>query len=201
MTASTPQTPARDQSAPPPGQAVRDVSSQAISRAESLWSGYSNQNRPLKSFAGLTAAFNLGFAGCLYLAKKQRRKLPDQMGPADLLLLGVATHKFSRLISRDTVLSFARAPFVRYKAHGAGSEVAEEPRGDGFQLAVGELVTCPYCVGQWVAATLLYGLVFAPRVTRFVSLGFTALTISDGLHLAYSAGLKAVQPDLAKNEI
>jgi len=31
---------------------------------------------------------------------------------------------------------------------------------------LGELVSCPVCVGTWVAAGLVYGLHLAPRPTR-----------------------------------
>jgi Protein of unknown function (DUF1360) len=30
-------------------------------------------------------------------------------------------------------------------------EVPESSRGSGLQKAVGDLVTCPWCVGPWVA--------------------------------------------------
>jgi hypothetical protein len=28
---------------------------------------------------------------------------------------------------------------------------------------MGELLTCPFCLGQWVATGLIFGLVLAPR--------------------------------------
>ncbi len=31
---------------------------------------------------------------------------------------------------------------------------------------MGELVSCPVCIGTWVAAGLVYGLHLAPRPTR-----------------------------------
>ena len=42
-----------------------------------------------------------------------------------------------------------------------------------------------FCLGQWIAAFLAYGLVFAPALTRFVASIFAMLTLSDFLHQAY----------------
>jgi hypothetical protein len=49
------------------------------------------------------------------------------------------------------------------------------------------MVSCPYCLGLWVAAALSLGLLFAPRLTRFVASVFSALTISDFLQIAHKA--------------
>jgi hypothetical protein len=49
------------------------------------------------------------------------------------------------------------------------------------------MVTCPYCLGLWVAAALSVGLLFAPRLTRFICSVLAALTISDFLQIAYKA--------------
>jgi hypothetical protein len=40
-----------------------------------------------------------------------------------------------------------RAPVTR-------DEQAQEPEREGMARALGELVTCPYCIGLWVAAGL-----------------------------------------------
>jgi hypothetical protein len=109
----------------------------------------------------------------------------------DLVILGAATHKLSRLISKDKVMSFARAPFQRRERDAASGEVTEEPRGTGPQRAIGELLGCPYCLGLWISAGLSIGLAVAPRETRFAASTLTALTISDFLHLAHSAGREA----------
>ena len=52
-----------------------------------------------------------------------------------------------------------------------------------------EAVICPYWVGPWVATGFAFGLVSAPRPTRFIASIGAALTISDGLHLAYSGAV------------
>src|SRR6188474_2840488 len=51
----------------------------------------------------------------------------------------------------------------------------------------GELLVCPYCLDLWVVAGFSLGLLFAPRLTRFLASVFSALTISDFLQIAYRA--------------
>ena len=80
-----------------------------------------------------------------------------------------------------------RAPFTEFEESGGPSEFEESARGDGARKAVGELLVCPYCLGLWVVSAFSLGLVFAPRLTRFLAAVFSALTISDFLQIAYKA--------------
>ena len=96
------------------------------------------------------------------------------MDAADLLLTGLATHKLSRLVAKDRIMSFARAPFT-------------EHQGRGVRRAMGELLSCPYCLGMWVSGGFHAGLLFAPRTTRFLASILGGLTISDFLQIAYRA--------------
>jgi len=147
-------------------------------------SGYADKPIPLRSYAAIAAVFNAALAAGIAAVHDD---LPDRIGPGDLVLLGVATHKFSRLLAKDRVTSFVRAPFVRYQGDAGPSEVDEEPRGEGPRRAVGELIGCPFCVGMWIASGLGLGFVAAPRVTRFAAGVGTALAIADFLHLAHAA--------------
>lgn len=116
-----------------------------------------------------------------------RKRLPKRFGLLDLALLGVATHKLSRIVAKDRITGILRAPFVNYlKSAGAG-EVEEEPRGRGIQRGIGTLISCPYCMGPWCAAALGFGFLFAPRVARFVAGVFASVAVSDFLHRAYAA--------------
>lgn len=157
--------------------------------------GYATGEHPLMGYATLAALFNMLFAGFLALARLRRRPLPERVGLADVLLLGVGTYKLSRLLSKDAVTSFWRAPFARFEGPADEGEVNEQPRGTGLRHAIGELVTCPFCLGQWIASFFLYGLVFAPRLTRLVASMYTMLTISDFLQLGYDAAKKRQQTD------
>jgi hypothetical protein len=152
-------------------------------------SGYAppEDRPPLVSYAAMAALFNVGIAGSLAAARRSGRDLPDHVGTRDVLLIGTATHKLSRLIAKDKITSFIRAPFTRYQDTGGPSELQESPRGSGLQHAVGELIACPYCLGMWTSAGFHVGLLYAPRVTRLLASTFTALTISDFLQIAYKA--------------
>jgi hypothetical protein len=119
------------------------------------------------------------------LAVDQKR-LPRRFGLMDLALLGIATHKLSRLVAKDRVTGLIRAPFVSYiKSAGAG-EVEEEPRGRGIQRGIGQLISCPYCTGPWCAAALGFGFIFAPKVARFFAGILVSVTASDFLHRFYA---------------
>ena len=142
---------------------------------------------PLLSYAILIAIFNGLFAAALVAAKRTGRQLPERVGTTDLVLIGVASHKLSRLISKDKVTSPLRAPFTELEGNGGPGELEERSRGTGARKAVGELLVCPYCLGLWVVAAFSLGLLFAPRLTRFLAAIFSALTISDFLQIAYKA--------------
>jgi hypothetical protein len=141
---------------------------------------------PLREYAVLTAIFNAGLAGFLVTARR-RGALPERISATDIAEIGVASHKLSRLIAKDRVTSFLRAPFRRLQGEGGPNELEEETRGEGAQAAIGELVGCPYCLGLWVAGALAAGTVVAPRETRFVTGIFSALTIADFMQVAYKA--------------
>ena len=94
---------------------------------------------------------------------------------------------YSRLIAKDKVTSFIRAPFTRFQESSGQGEVEEQPCGHGLRFAVGELLVCPYCLAQWVASGLAIGLIGAPRPTRLVSSVLVAHTVSDFLQVAYRA--------------
>ncbi len=58
---------------------------------------------------------------------------------------------------------------------------------------IGELLSCPFCIAQWVATGYAVGLVFAPRATRLAGAAMTAVAASDWLQLAYAKLMKSVE--------
>jgi hypothetical protein len=142
---------------------------------------------PLVPFAVLIGIFNLLLGAALALARRSGRGLPERIEAADLLSIGVASHKVSRLLAKDKVTRPLRAPFTELEGEGGPSELEESARGTGARRAIGELLACPYCLGLWVSAAFAVGLLFAPRLTRFLTAIFSALTISDFLQIAYKA--------------
>ena len=157
----------------------------------SLTDGYGAQEEEpdLPSYAAFAGLWAGGVATALAAARHQSRPLPSPSA-SDVLLVGTASHKLSRLVTKERIAAFIRAPFTEYQGPGGPAEVEERPRGAGVRRAIGELLVCPYCLGLWVATALELGLVFAPRVTRLLASTFTALTISDFLQIAYKAAEK-----------
>lgn len=143
--------------------------------------------RPLAAYAGLSATFVVSMAAAAAGLRAGGRRLPERPAVTDMIVAGIATHKLSRLLTKDKVTAFARGPFTRFQASSGHGEVEEEPRGHGARYAIGELLVCPYCVAQWIAAAYAVGLVAAPRQTRFVGSIYVAQTLSDFLQLAYKA--------------
>jgi hypothetical protein len=109
---------------------------------------------------------------------------PRSDGPLDLIVLGAATFKASRTISRDEVTSFLREPFVEGAAHEGGEDPVET--GD-LRQAVGELVTCSRCVGTWVAAGLASTQILAPRFGRMLTWSLAAAGVNDFLQAGFAA--------------
>jgi hypothetical protein len=145
-----------------------------------------DDHRPLAGYAMLTGTFSAGLTGALIAAHRSGHELP-RLGAGDLVLAGVATHKLSRLITKDKIGGAFRAPFTRFQEKSGHGEVEEAPRGRGLRYAIGELLVCPYCVAQWVAAGFTLGYVFAPRTTRLLVSMWTMHAIADAAQLAYSA--------------
>jgi uncharacterized protein DUF1360 len=141
---------------------------------------------PFRTYATLTAVFNAAFGGALVAARRSNR-LPESVATKDVLLIGTASHKLSRLVAKDKVTTFLRAPFTEYQGRGGPAEVEESSREGDVRGAIGELLICPYCLGLWSAGAFHVGLLFAPRVTRVVASTLTALTLSDFLQIAYKA--------------
>lgn len=155
-------------------------------KLKGIFSGYSQQPTPFVGYAILVGIFLALFVGFLWLVNYLNLSIPN-VSIGELILLAVASHKLSRLIAKDWITSFIRAPFAQYQSASGTSEVNEQPRGIGLRLAIGQLITCPFCIGQWVIAILFYSFVFWPTITLFVAVIFVALTISDFLQLVFSA--------------
>jgi hypothetical protein len=156
-----------------------------------------NEHRPLRGYLALMGGYAVMTGTLAGLAYARRRRLP-KLSVSDLVLLGVATHKISRLVAKDVVTSPLRAPFVEYvesagDVESAGeAEINERPRGTGLQKSIGELISCPFCMAVWVATGLAGTWVLAPRLARLVAGTATAVATADFLHLKYDAAKRKV---------
>jgi len=149
-----------------------------------------NRDEPLFGYLALLGVYGGTFGSLLYLGAK-RGVLPRRVVPYDIALLGLATHQLARIVTRDKVIEPLRAPFAEVEGPAGAGEVKSRARGQGLRKAIGTLVTCPYCVGPWVAAVLFTGLVARPRATRLVASVFAAAALSDFAHQAWAFARRA----------
>jgi hypothetical protein len=114
------------------------------------------------------------------------KQLPSRIPLGDAVLLTVATFRLARRIAKDPVTAPVRAPFTAFQGASGHAEIAEEVREHGgVKHAVGELLTCPFCLAQWVGTAFVFGYATAPRATRLAALTMTTVAGSDMLQFVY----------------
>ncbi len=138
---------------------------------------------PQRAYAEIMGTFVGGLAVAGVLAHLLDRD-PRDHDALDLTVLGLATFKAARTISRDEVTSFIREPFVEGEAHEGGEDPIET--GD-LRQAIGELVTCSRCIGTWVAAGLGTTQILAPRFGRILTWSLAAAGVNDWLQAGFAA--------------
>jgi hypothetical protein len=143
---------------------------------------YGNREAPLRDYSSLIVLFAVVVGGFLALKK---RSLPEKISLDDLLLLGLATQKVSRVVTKSRVASVVRAPFTKYEGSAGAGEVEERPRGRGLRRAIGELVSCPFCMGTWIACVGMASFVSNARLTRTLASIFAVGSIADFFQQAY----------------
>ena len=141
--------------------------------------------RPLTGYALLASTYS-GAALAAVAALTARRGRSAYPPPGELALLTAATFMLTHTITKDSVTSFARSPFTTYEAPAGPGQVTESPREGSVRHAVGELVTCPFCLSQWVGTALVAGYAAAPRATRWVATTMTVVAGSNVLQTAYA---------------
>ncbi len=162
----------------------------ALKQAEQ---SYGRPDRALAGYASAMGVFAAAAAGVTATAWRTGRR-PQQPSWLELAMFGLATHKIARIVAKDAVTSPVRAPFTEFHGSAGDAELAEEVVGTGWRKAVGELVTCPFCLGPWVAGSLVAGSTFAPAVTRAAATVFSSVAISDFLQLGFAAAQQRTAP-------
>lgn len=150
---------------------------------------YTNgEERPLVGDLAAMSVYTGLVSAAAVAVRASGRELPDRIPPGDAALLTVATFRLARRIAKDPVTSPIRAPFTRFQGPSGHAEVAEEVREHGgVKHAVGELLTCPFCLAQWVGTAFVFGYVAAPKATRLAALTMTMVAGSDVLQFVYDA--------------
>jgi hypothetical protein len=143
-----------------------------------------------RHYALVTAGYG-ALVGAVALVAASRQEDPAPADPGELLLYGAATAGLTRVLSKDKVSSWVRAPFVDEPADGD-----RRPRGEGLRYAVGELLTCTRCLGSWSALTLVGLRAVAPRPARVAA---TLLALS-AVNTVMQAGMTGVQARASREE-
>jgi hypothetical protein len=129
-------------------------------------------------FLGLLAAFT---------ARQASRGEDARISPFDLLLLGLSAYRAGHLIAYERVTEPVRAPLTDTIPDQSGVGDTVVASGAGVRYALGELVSCPTCVGTWAAAGLVYGLHLAPRPTRIFLAVMGTTGVAEVLHCTTEA--------------
>jgi hypothetical protein len=146
------------------------------------------EDRPLGGLLGAMGVYGAVVGGAAAAVRASGRPLPDRIPLGDAVLLTIATFRTARTIAKDPVASPLRAPFTVFRGTSGEAEVAEEVREHGgVKHAVGELVTCPFCLAQWVGTAFVLGYVTAPKATRLAALTMTSVAGADVLQFVYDA--------------
>ena len=83
----------------------------------------------------------------------------------EFLLLCLATFRLTRLLVFDTITVFLRRPFHELieETNTEGQvETYLHIKGDGLKFWIGELLSCYWCVGVWVAIFFVLAYTFIP---------------------------------------
>lgn len=92
-------------------------------------------DRPLGAFVGMIGTY-LAAVGVGGIAVRRRGRLRERPAAADLALVALATHKASRLVTKDPVTSPLRAPFTRFDGTEGPAQLHEALAGvDYLHLA------------------------------------------------------------------
>ncbi len=123
--------------------------------------------RERATYMGLVGLF-LSLFG-LVASRKRGASGELRVGALDLVTIALATFRAGRLVAFDRVSEPLRGAVTETVTDefNAGENVVAA--GTGARKAIGELVSCPTCVGTWVAAGLVYGLQIAPGPTRLAA--------------------------------
>lgn len=135
------------------------------------------------AYAALEAGYLAGLAGVVALARRRERDGSGAVPLRELPVLAMATFGLADVLAREKISTWLREPFV---LEGSDHKPVE-PEGTGMRRAVGELITCPRCVGTWSALLLVAlrtGSPAAGRATANVlALGAVNVVLQGGFRL------------------
>ena len=129
------------------------------------------------------AAVNVAWAGLLgSLLRATSRNGNTGPGPAELPMFGLATFALTKALAKEKVGVWAREPLVEEDSPDGD----RHPRGRGLRYVLGELVTCPRCLGTWGSLGLVGLRVVRPREGRIVAGVLATAAVNDILQSGFT---------------
>ena len=128
------------------------------------------------------AALNMVWAGLL-TALLRGTAPAGKPAPAlaELPVLGLATFSLTKALTKEKVGVWARKPLVE-----PGDDGDRHPRGKGVRYVLGELVTCPRCLGTWSSLGLVGLRVARPREGRIVAGVLATSALNDIMQTSFT---------------
>jgi hypothetical protein len=98
--------------------------------------------------------FALVVLGTVVLDSEAVRSLED-VTAMELIILSLATLRLTRLFVYDRITAFFREQFYDVVETGRGKRSLEKPLS-GPRRTLADLLSCPWCTGMWMAATVVF---------------------------------------------
>lgn len=126
-------------------------------------------------YAALTLTYVSLLGGLAYASRSR-----DPVERAELLPLTAASFALAKLLGKEKVESWVRAPFLDESPEG------KQPKGRGLRYAVGELLSCTRCLGAWSALGLVGLRMLSPGTGRTVTSVLVASAGNDFLQTSFA---------------
>jgi|SRR3954447_361548 hypothetical protein len=140
----------------------------------------------IAGYLTLLSLYGGAVATAAAIGRSRGREMPQGYRVPDLVIGALATHKVTRLLAKDGVITPMRAPFTRFEENAGSGEVNESPREGHLTHVPGEVLSCPFCLAPWVAAAYVAGLALNPGLARAWASTFAVVAGSDWLQQGYS---------------
>jgi hypothetical protein len=143
-------------------------------------------------YAALSAGYGALLGGLVVAARAKEGATPVR--PGELPVMGLATFALAKLVAKEKVDSWVREPFLEERVGGDGIE--RRPKGTRLRYAVGELLNCTRCVGNWSALGLVGLRMLRPREAQVVLPVLALAATNDWLQTGFTS--LCAEADLAQ---
>lgn len=106
--------------------------------------------------------FILVVMGSIILETESRINL-DELSTVDFVLMTLASWRLTRLFVYDNITKFIREQFWDVVKAGKGYTL-EKPKV-GPRRTMADLLSCPWCIGIWASATVIFFYLVTPYAT------------------------------------